>query len=110
MNFSVFEYLYRDAANWKTYGEALLTGCWSPSLVARIEAALDGDRLFVAEEVGLPALQAPHAATYGGDPRLDHAFHEFVQLRPATPEDLLGSGPVCSVEDLAEAFHAVDGQ
>mgnify|MGYP006188608141 CR=1 FL=1 len=106
MNFSVFEYLYRDAANWKTYGEALLTGCWSPSLAARIEAALDGDRLFVAEQVGLPALQPVHAANYGSDPDLDHPFHEFVQLRPGTPEDLLGSDPAGSVEAMVEAFRA----
>lgn len=107
--FCVLEYLYRDAANWKTHGEALLTGVWSPGLVAKIEAALDGDRLFVAEQVGLPALQVAHGATYGGDPALDHAFHEFVNLRPATLEDLSGSEPVCSVEAVVEAFGTVGG-
>lgn len=105
------EYLYRDAANWKTYGVALLTGAWSPSLAAGIEASLDGDRFFVAEQVGLPPLQPTHAATYGSDPELNHAFHEFVQLRPATRGDLAThSAPVCSVEPLVEAFRAASGQ
>lgn len=106
MNQAIIEYLYRDAANWKTHGAALLTGAWSPILAAQIEAALDGDRLFVAEQVGLPELQAAHAATYGSDPDLDHPFHEFVQLRPATPEDLLRSDPAGSVEAVVEAFQA----
>lgn len=105
----VIEYLYRDAANWKTYGQALLSGGCTPDLSAQIEHVLDGHRLFIAEQVGLPPLQPVHAATYGGDPELDHVFHEFVQLRPATPDDLAThSAPVCSVEALVQAFRAAD--
>lgn len=108
--YCVLEYRYRDAANWKTYGEALLTGRFSPASVRQIEALLDGDRIFVPEQIGLPPLQTLHACTYGAEAELDHAFHEFVGLRPATDVDLIASTPVCTVEDLIVSLLKVGGQ
>lgn len=108
--YCVLEYLYRDAANWKTYGEALLAGAWSEPLTRQLEATLDPDRQFVAEEVGLPSLHDLHAATYGCEPDLDHGFHEFVRLRPATAVDLVFADPLFTVEEMVNAFLAAAGR
>lgn len=100
-----FEYLYRDAANWKTHGLVLLQGPCPPALQAQIIDSLDSGLYFVAEQVKLPALQRRHNAAYGGaDEDLDHAFHEFFALRPATADDFAHAELTVSVEDLARLF------
>lgn len=96
----VLEYLYRDGGNWKTYGEALLSGHYTSAAVRQIVALLDADRVFVPQEFGFPPLQALHAFTYGVEADLDHDFHEFVGLRPATDIDLVASTPICTVDEF----------
>ena len=84
---SVFEYMYRDAGNWKTYGAVLLAG-FDESAEARILGSLDSDKTFVAEQVSVPALCEKHWKDCGDGPSdMDHAFHEFVCLRSATIEE-----------------------
>ena len=87
-NFAVFEYMYRDAGNFKTVGRLLLSG-WSPEAEAVIRGCLEWDDQFVAEQIGIPTLCAEHWDSVGEDPSdLDHAFHEFLGLRPADNEDV----------------------
>jgi len=51
-------------------------------------ACLEWGDQFVAEQVGIPSLCEAHWASVGDGPSdLDHAFHEFVGLRAAGPED-----------------------
>ncbi len=85
--YTVFEYLYRDASNYRKNGAVLLDGIATAADVATIERVLDTDQAFVAEQVGLPSLRDMLAAEYGGLNDDDHACHEFVALRPATPEE-----------------------
>ena len=99
----VVEYLYRDAANYKTHGEAVLTGPYSREAELQIATALDADRVFVPEQVGLPPLQALHLATYGPEAGQDHALHEFVRLRPATDIDLIAGTPICALDAFISA-------
>src|SRR5690606_6150479 len=100
-----FEYLYRDAANWKTHGLVLLQGPCPATLQAQIIDSLDSGLYFVAEQVKLPPLQRRHNAEYGGaDEDLDHAFHEFFELRPATADDLAQVELTVSAEDLGRLF------
>ena len=100
-----FEYLYRDAGNWKTHGLVLLQGLCSPGVQAGIVGALDSGLYFVAEQVGVPALQRRHNAEYGGaDADLDHAFHEFVELRPATTADLKQAELTLSAAEVERRF------
>lgn len=85
---SVFEYLYRDAGNFKTYGALLLTG-FDPEANVALRDSLEWDGQFVAEQVGVPSLCSEHWDSVGEGPSdLDHAYHEFVALRPATAQEL----------------------
>lgn len=101
---SVFEYMYRDAGNWKTYGTVLLTG-FDESAEARILGSLDSGKAFVAEQVSIPALCEKHWKDCGDGPSdMDHAFHEFVCLRPATIEDRESLQVEMSLVGLLEKF------
>lgn len=86
-DFSVFEYVYRDAGNWKSYGVVLLAG-FDQSAEARILESLGSGKTFVAEQVSIPVLCQKHWDDCGDGPSdLDHAFHEFICLRSATIEE-----------------------
>ncbi|MBJ6979449.1 hypothetical protein [Luteimonas sp. MC1895] len=86
--FTVFEYVYRDAGNFKTSGRLLLSG-QDTNAEAAIRGCLEWSDQFVAEQIGVPALCNEHWESVGEDlSDLDHAFHEFVGLRDATKEDL----------------------
>src|SRR5690554_3293176 len=78
---SIFEYMYRDGGNFKTFGQLRLTG-WDEQADARIRLCLEVDGQFVAEQIGVPSLCMEHwQAVEDGPSDLDHAFHEFVCLR-----------------------------
>ncbi len=84
----IFEYLYRDAGNFKTDGRLLLSGDVGEA-EAVVLRCLDWGKQFVAEQVGVPSLCREHwEAVEDGPSDLDHAFHEFVRLRSATPDEL----------------------
>src|SRR3546814_19913150 len=77
-HFTVFEYMYRDAGNFKTEGRLLLSGM-DPEAAAVIRGCLEWGDKFVAEQVGVPAMCEDHWASVGEDPSdRDHAYHEFV--------------------------------
>ena|SRR5690554_1293094 len=84
---SIFEYLYRDGGNFKTYGRLLLEG-WDEQADAKIRLCLESGELFVAEQVGVPVLCREHWESVGEGPSdLDHAYHEFVCLRRPDKDD-----------------------
>lgn len=85
-NFTVFEYMYRDAGNFKTVGRQILSG-WNPEAEAVIRSCLEWSDQFVVEQIGIPALCEEHWDSVGEGPSdLDHAFHEFLGLTPAGNE------------------------
>ena len=84
---SIFEYLYRDGGNFKTHGQLRLDG-WDDGVEGKIRRCLEWGDQFVVEQVGVPSLCGEHWESVGEGPSdLDHAFHEFVCLRPATEDD-----------------------
>src|SRR3970040_1226132 len=86
--YCVFEYMYRDAGNWKTHGALLLAGEANHARTL-LRQYCDSGELFVAEQVAIPSLCDEHFAACGEGPTdLDHAYHEFVDLRPATDEEV----------------------
>lgn len=87
-NYFVMEYLYRDANNFKSWGQVLLTGDITENYVAEIESFLDSSECFVAEQVGIPALYSQLWDLSNGPTIADHAFHELSKFRPATNSEI----------------------
>lgn len=108
-DFTMFEYVYRDAGNFKTHGQVLLTGA-SEQAEAVIRGCLEWGNQFVAEQVRIPALYEQHWEAVGDGPSdLDHAFHEFVGLRPASKEEA-GDQPWGSLDVLLGGMRSAAGR
>lgn len=86
--FCVFEYLYRDAANYKLHEAILLSGDFLPSDGERIVAALLDRLYFIPEAIGLDSLQQGFSSYSETPSEDDHVWHEFRALRPAEQDDL----------------------
>ena len=101
-----FDYLYRDAGNYKGYGSVLLRGDATPENEAAIRAALIDGMYFEAERVGVPALYHLVRGDAEPDEAEDHGWHEFVRLlREQAPK----SAPVMGLGDLIQRMEAVNG-
>lgn len=108
-HFCVFEYMYRDAGNWKTHGVLLLTGNPRGSRDA-LRKCLEWGDMFVAEQVGVPALCEKHFEACGEGPSdLDHAYHEFVDLRSASAHDVANLSVAGSLGDLMRLMRMASG-
>jgi hypothetical protein len=84
-----FVHFYRDAANYKQYGEVVFRNPDQLPLVsaeAAIRRALIDSDYFVPTEWSIPL-----ASEFPFDPELDHSWYEFVELSstnaPCTDED-----------------------
>ena len=98
--FCIFEYMYRDAGNWKTFGLLLMKGNCE-GMQGVLEACLEWENQFVAEQVDVPPLHRKHFSDCGEGPSdLDHAFHEFLCLRPATNEEQVDMQAHCTLQDF----------
>ncbi|QDH68956.1 hypothetical protein [Marilutibacter alkalisoli] len=106
----VFEYMYRDAGNWKTYGALLLSGDAGDSQ-EELRKCLEWGDLFVAEQVEVPSLCEEHfMATGEGPSDLDHAYHEFVDLRVANDEELASMQVTGSLAELLVRMQTAAGR
>lgn len=108
--FCVMEYLYRDAGNYKVFGEILLTGTISETDSATILGKLDSGEFFVAEQVGVPPLSESLWSLSGGMTEHDHALHEFIGFRDADDEDILSLSIWGSAKELVYRFHSIGSQ
>lgn len=105
--YCVFEYLYRDASNYKAWGEILLTGTPSQNDMASLRARLESGEYFVAEQVGIPAVYQELWELSGGPNSDDHALREFVNLRVASEDDIKSLSLFGDLSSLLKAFQAV---
>lgn len=85
-----FEYLYRDAGNFKNWGEVVFANPnnLQPNALNLLAERLLIERLyFVAEKAGVPTL---YFESYF--PNLDHVWHEFngFSVTKAEPNNSLG--------------------
>lgn len=103
----VFEYLYRDASNYKASGAILLSGVPSQSDISALRARLDSGEYFVAEQVGIPAVYKELWDLSGGPTSDDHALHEFVALRVATDDEKKSLQLFGDLSSLLNTFQAV---
>lgn len=78
---TTFDYLYRDASNFKAFGSVTLDRRINDAELAAIRGKLDGGEFFIAEQVGVPPLYEKLYQSSGGPTEADHCWHEFVALR-----------------------------
>ena len=87
----LFQYLYRDASNWKQHGEVVFAnngGMFLPDVETQIRAALSDGEWFKAEMVDLETCFFSNHDTDD-----DHPWHEFwkvseTDLLPTDPRDI----------------------
>ena len=102
----LFEYMYRDASNWKKHGEAVFTnesGIPLAEIEARIRKTQYDGEWFKAEMVGLETcfFNPPEEQTED-----DHPWHEFERV---SETDRPPSDPACSAcRDIAEFLRAME--
>ena len=76
-----------------------------------LSACLEWANQFVAEQIGVPPLYEKHFADCGEGPSdLDHAFHEFIRLRPATEEEQGDLTAQCKLPDLVTRMQKAAGR
>ena len=105
MSYTVFEYLYRDASNYKAFGEVWLAGTVNEEERSEILSSFESGEFFIAEQTGIPPVYRELFECSGGRTDDDHAWHTFEGLRHerALPENAEVWG---SVAKLVEAFSA----
>ena len=86
--FSVFEYLYRDASNYKSWGTIILHGTATEADIQILKEKFESGTFFIAEQLGIPPLYAELWHFSNGPSIDDHVWHSFHTLRPATDEDV----------------------
>jgi hypothetical protein len=110
MGHFIFEYLYRDAGNFKAWGELLLDGELSEADEAFLRSKFEGGEFFIAEQLGIPPLyEAVWSASLAGpSEELDHVWHEFHAIRPASEEEVKTHKPWGSASRLITVVEDVD--
>lgn len=83
-----FEYLYRDASNFKVWGSVVFAGPLTNDLTRRLLRALESSEFFIAHQVRIPGLflGLPHWPLEEDD----HCWHEFGRLESTSevPNDV----------------------
>ena len=105
--YCVFEYLYRDASNYKAWGSVLLSGLPTQEDISVLRASLESGEYFVAEQVGIPPLYNELWELSGGPTEDDHVLHEFVDLRNAGQEEAETLPLFGELSKLLNVFQAV---
>jgi hypothetical protein len=86
--FTAFDYMYRDAGNFKAFGTVILNGLLSRADRELIRSRLSSREFFIAEQVGVPPLYQELYRFSGGLTDTDHCWHEFLAFRDlTTPEE-----------------------
>lgn len=106
--FTVFEYLYRDASNYKAWGSLVLEGSHESHDLEILESKLEAGSFFKAEQLGIPTLYSELWQYSNGPTNDDHVWHEFHSLRAAKDMDAIT--PVFStVKHFMDRISLVNG-
>jgi hypothetical protein len=87
-NCTLFEYLYRDAGNFKAFGAVAFDGALSEEELAAVRSRFPGDGFFIAEQLGVPPLYGQLYTYSGGPTPDDHCWHEFLDIKSVGGDDL----------------------
>ena len=82
---TAFVYLYRDADNYKKWGEVIFAGAYDDGYEEAIKEACHAYEFFVAKQVGIPEVFLWQEE--GWEPTVaDHGWHQFWELKPSEGE------------------------
>jgi len=93
-------YMYRDGANYKFPGAAVLAGVVTAE---EIRPYLDEGLYFIPADAGLPALHPTHCEFAG---EIDHPWHELTSVEPTEAEPTAGLAAGEFLRRLQEAAQA----
>lgn len=102
-----FDYMYRDASNFKAFGTVILQGSVSAADQEIVKDRLCGSEFFIAEQVAVPPLCSELYRWSDGPTVSDHCWHEFVGFREikSLPNE---SGPVFPASEFIGRLTSVD--
>lgn len=106
-HYCIFEYQYRDGGNFKSCDFVILEGEVTDITIDVITACLIDGLWFMANQVGLPDLF--EGVQKWGPSDLDVSWHEFVELKPATDDDISTKPIYGKLSDLLDAFKNAKG-
>lgn len=88
--YTIFEYLYRDAGNFKSWGAILLEGSINSADEESLRRSFVDGVFFDADTLGVPSLREDLWAASGSHylQHLDHQWHELVEVREASKEEV----------------------
>jgi len=88
MMMTQFEYLYRDAGNYKALGAVLLDDALSTDELERVRTLLPNDGFFIAEQIRVPALYGQLYQWSEGPTHDDHCWHEFLTIKVVEEDEV----------------------
>ena len=102
----LFDYMYRDASNYKACGALLLTGGVTEEGHKRLVSKLEGGEFFIAEQIGIPALYEELWVFSDRPTEDDHVWHTCNLFRAPIEEE--ANLPVWgSVSELIKRFEKI---
>lgn len=100
-----FNYLYRDAGNYKSFGAVILANPNNFTLQQAEELIrpklIDGTWFYASQ------WQVPDLHIHNWDNDLDHTFHEFDSLEYTSEQPTLEASSLCHKHDNITALHDV---
>jgi hypothetical protein len=81
MTATLFNYLYRDADNYKAWGTIALQGTAAPECWDAALAKLESGAFFIAEQLRVPPLYEDLYEWSDGPTSADHCWHTFTHLQ-----------------------------
>jgi hypothetical protein len=104
MNNVKFNYLYRDASNFKKFASVIFSNPagMDPLAISKcLEDAFCVDGLFIANQIRVPEVFLFTKSDISID---DHCFHEFdsIELTPQSPNDIYGRAISAFVNEVAK--------
>jgi hypothetical protein len=83
-----FDYLYRDASNYKQWGSIVFAGSLTPAMLERLTRSLESSEFFIADQVRVPEVFHDTWPSYDDD----HCWHEWAgfELTDCDADDRFG--------------------
>jgi hypothetical protein len=103
---TTFDYMYRDAGNFKAFGMIVLEGRVGAADQELIRSRLSSREFFIAEQVGVPPLYQNLYGWSGGATDSDHCWHEFVGFRDIAAFE--GDSNTHEAKELVSRFDSVE--